>query len=432
MTTGELDLRRFIRPGDTVLVGQATGEPRALLETLIEQRHALAPLTVFVGSSYSGLLRPEHADALRFVGFGAVGRTGALVRAGVLELHPVHFGALPGLITSGRIPIDVVLAQVSSADIDGRHSLGLVADYVAPAISVARATIAEVNPFVPFTYGDTLISADRLAATLHDDRPLIHVVRRAPLPEDERIAELIAALVPDGATIQFGIGGTPDAVLAGLHGHRRLGVHSGILSEAFLDLLEAGVVTNERKEIDRGVSVTGSLLGTERLYDWARHNRALSMRSAAYTHGGAVLAALGSLYAINSAVEVDLTGQINGESAAGRYIGLVGGQAAFARAALMSATGRSILAMPATAKDGAISRIVPRLGDGIVSTSRADADLVVTEHGVADLRGATLRQRAERLVAIADPRHRDVLEAAVAGVADLRAERPRHRSGRAR
>jgi acetyl-CoA hydrolase len=432
MTAGQLDLGQFIRPGDTVLVGQSTAEPRALLEALIEQRHALAPLTLFVGSSYTGLLRPEHADAFRFVGYGAVGRTGALVRAGVLELHPVHFGALSGLITSGRIPVDVVLAQVSAAAPDGTHSLGLVADYLAPAISVARATIAEVNPRVPYTYGDTVVAADRLAAVLRDDRSLIGVERRAPLPEDERIAELIAALVPDGATIQFGIGGTPDAVLTGLQGHRQLGVHSGILSEAFLDLLEAGVVTNERKEIDTGVTVTGALLGTERLYEWAHDNRALSMRSAAYTHDGAVLAALGSLHAINSAVEVDLTGQINGESAGGRYIGLVGGQAAFARAALMSPAGRSIVAMPATAQDGTISRIVPRLGDGIVSTSRADADLVVTEHGVADLRGATLRERAERLVAIADPRHRGALEAAVGAVVDLRAERVRSGGDRAR
>src|SRR5262249_6702579 len=158
---------------------------------------------------------------------------------------------------------------------------------------------------VPFTYGDTAVAASRLAEVVHDDRPLIEVERRAPLPEDERIGELIAALVPDGATIQFGIGGTPDAVLAGLRGHRELGVHSGILSDAFVELVEAGVVTNARKEIDAGVSVTGALLGTERLYGWARDNRALSMRTSAYTHDGSVLARLGSLHAINSAVEVD-------------------------------------------------------------------------------------------------------------------------------
>ena len=407
---GELDLTRFIRPGDTVLVEQSTGEPRALVEALIAQRHELAPLTVFIGSSYTGLLRPEHADALRFVGFGAVGRTGALVQAGVVELHPVHFGAVPGLITSGRIPIDVVLAQVSPPGPDGSHSLGLVADYVAPAIGVARTTLAELNRRVPYTFGDTVVAADRVVVVVEDDRPLIEVERRAPLPEDEVIAALIADLIPDGATIQFGIGGTPDAVLAGLHDRRHLGVHSGILSDAFVDLVDAGVVTNERKEIDTGVSVTGALLGTTRLYDWARENRALSMRAATYTHDGSVLAALGTLHAINSAVEVDLTGQINGESAAGRYVGLVGGQGAFARAALMSPHGRSIVALPSTARDGTISRIVARLGDGIVSTARADADLVVTEHGVADLRGATLTERRARLLAIADPRHVEALE----------------------
>ena len=143
---GDLDLTRFIRPGDTVLVEQSTGEPRALVEALIAQRHELAPLTVFIGSSYTGLLRPEHADALRFVGFGAVGRTGALVQAGVVELHPVHFGAVPGLITSGRIPIDVVLAQVSPPGPDGSHSLGLVADYVAPAIGAGPHDARRAQP----------------------------------------------------------------------------------------------------------------------------------------------------------------------------------------------------------------------------------------------------------------------------------------------
>jgi acetyl-CoA hydrolase len=415
MTAADLDLSRHIRPGDTVLIGQSTGEPRSLVEALVAQRHELGGITVFIGSSYAGLLLPEHADAFRFVGYGSVGRTGALVRAGVVDMHPIHFGALPGLIRSGRIPVDVALAQVSPPGPAGTHSLGLVTDYLATAVGVARTVLGEVNARVPYTYGDTAVAPARFAATVTDDRPLIEVERRAPLPEDERIGQLIAELLPDGATIQFGIGGTPDAVLASLGGHRDLGVHSGILSDAFVDLVEAGVVTNARKEIDTGVSVTGALLGTERLYGWARENRALSMRTSAYTHDGTVLASLGTLHAINSAVEVDLTGQINGESAAGRYVGLVGGQPAFARAALMSPTGRSIVAMPSTAQGGAVSRIVARLGDGIVSTARADADLVVTEHGVADLRGATLRERAIRLTAIADPRHREALEAAVRG-----------------
>jgi acyl-CoA hydrolase len=406
-----IDLRQFIRPGDAVLVGQATAEPRSLVEALIDQRLELAPLRLFVGTTYTGLLRPEHADAFRFTGFGAVGQTAALVQAGVLDVLPVHIGSIPALISAGRIPVDVALLQLSAPGPDGRHSAGLVSDYVLPAIDVARTVIAEVNPHVPFTFGDTIVPADRLAATVVDERPLIRVEQRAPLPEDAVIGARIAELIPDGATIQFGIGGTPDAVLGALGGHRDLGVHSGLLSDAFVDLVDAGVVTNRHKEIDAGVSVSGALFGTDRLYGWARDNPALSMRTSLYTHGGPVLARLGSLWAINSAVEVDLTGQINGESAGGRYVGTVGGALAFARAAITSPRGRSIVALPSTARGGTLSRIVARLGDGVVSTPRADADLVVTEHGVADLRGASLRQRAERLVAIADPAQRPALEA---------------------
>jgi acetyl-CoA hydrolase len=413
MSAADIDLRRFIRPGDAVLVGQATAEPRSLVEALIEQRHDLAPLRLFVGTTYTGLLRPEHADAFRFTGFGAVGRTAALVQAGVLEVMPVHIGSVPTLITSGRIPVDVALVQVSEPGPHGSHSAGLVSDYVLPAIDAARTVLAEVNPHVPFTYGDTVVAADRLTATVVDRRPLIPVEQRAPLPEDTVIGRRIAELIPDRATIQFGIGGTPDAVLGGLGGHRDLGVHSGLVSDAFVDLVEAGVVTNRYKELDAGVTVSGALFGTERLYDWARDNTALSMRTSLYTHGGPVLASFGSFWAINSAVEVDLSGQINGELAAGRYVGTVGGALAFARAAITSPHGRSIVALPSTARDGSVSRIVARLADGVVSTPRADADLVVTEHGVADLRGATLRQRAERLVAVADPRHQPTLEAAL-------------------
>jgi acyl-CoA hydrolase len=413
MTAADIDLRRFIRPGDAVLVGQATAEPRSLVEALIEQRHDLAPLRLFVGTTYAGLLKPEHADAFRFTGFGAVGRTATLVQAGVLDVLPVHIGSIPTLITSGRVPVDVALVQLSAAAPNGTYSAGLVSDYVLPAIEVARTVIAEVNPHVPFTYGDTVVAPARVAETVVDERPLITVEQRAPLPEDAAIGRRIAELIPDHATIQFGIGGTPDAVLGALGGHHDLGVHSGLLSDAFVDLVEAGVVTNRHKEIDAGVTVSGALFGTERLYAWARDNPSLSMRTSRYTHGGSVLAQLGSLWAINSAVEVDLSGQINGESAGGRYVGTVGGALAFARAAITSPHGRSIVALPSTARGGSVSRIVARLGDGVVSTPRADADLVVTEHGVADLRGATLRQRAERLVAIADPAHRPGLEAAL-------------------
>ena len=413
MTATDLDLRRYLRPGDTVLVGQAAGEPRSLVEALVAQRHDLAPLRVFVGASYTGLFEPTHADALQFIGFGGVGRTAALTRAGVLDVLPVHIGSLPALITERRLAVDAVLVQVSAADGEGRHSLGLIADYVQAAMAEARVVLAEVNPHVPFTFGDTIVPADRFDAVVHDDRPPVSVKRRrAPSPEDEVIAQHVAALVPDGATVQFGVGGTPDAVVAALGAKHDLGVHSGLVTDGLVDLVESGAVTNGRKEIDTGRTVTGALFGTARLYAWADRNPTLEMRASSYTHDARVLGAFGSLFAINSAVEVDLTGQINGESAGGAYIGTVGGQGAFARAALTSARGRSIIALPSTARGGATSRIVHRFADGITTTARADADLIVTEHGVADLRGASVGERVERMIAIADPRHRDELRAA--------------------
>ena len=397
---------------------------------MIEQRHDLAPLTVFVGASFTGLFQPEHADALRFIGFGGVGRTSRLVDAGVLDVLPLHIGTLPSLIETGRIPVDAVLVQLSAADDRGVHSSGLVADYLQPAIARARVTLAEINPGVPFTFGDTAVPRDRLSASVVDERPPLVVERRAPLPEDELIGELLADIIPDGATLQFGIGGTPDAVLARLRGKRDLGVHSGLVSDTFVELVEAGVITNVRKEIDTGTTVTGALFGTRRLYTWAERNPRLAMRSLSYTHDPQVLANLRTLHAINSAIEVDLTGQINSESAAGSYVGTVGGQGAFARAAVTSAHGRSIIALPSTARSGSTSRIVHRLFDGTTSSARADADLVVTEHGVADLRGATLAQRTERLLAIADPRHRDELRAGSASApAEIAGQLPRRGSG---
>jgi acetyl-CoA hydrolase len=407
-----LDLTRHLRPGDTVLVGQGTAEPRGLVEALIEQRHALAPLRVVVGASFTGLFRPEHADALQFIGFAAVGRTGELARAGVLDVVPVHLGSIPSLLATGRVPIDAVLLQLSAPDAHGVHSLGLGVDYLPAAIARARVVLAEVNPRVPFTRGDTAVRADQLTDVVHDERPLTTVERRPPLPEDRAIADHIAALIPDGATIQLGVGGTPDAVLAALGRKNDLGVHSGVISDAVAELIEAGVVTNRRKEIDVGVTVSGLLWGTDRLYRWAADNGALSMRAVTYTHDPHVLSSFESFYAINSATEVDLTGQINGEVADGRYMGTVGGQGAFARAGLQSAAGRSIVALPSTARDGTRSRIVAQLSTGVTTTPRADADVVVTEHGVADLRGATISERVARMIAIADHRHRDELRAA--------------------
>lgn len=407
-----LDLARHIRPGDTILIGGAAAQPRALVEALVEQRHGLGGVKVFVTTAYTDLFKPEHADALEFFGLGGVGQTSALTSAGVLDVIPTHLGEVTRLMASGRLRFDVVMIQLSPADAAGDHSLGAISDFLQPAVKAARVVLAEINPHAPFTYGDTIVNANEITDLVYDDRPMIEVPQRPPTDEDNAIGGHIAAVIPDGATIQIGVGGTPDAVLARLSHARHLGFHAGLITDAVVELVEAGVITNERKEVDVGVSVSGSLFGTERLYRWANHQRALQMRTVSYTHSPKVLGEFGSFFAINSAIEVDLTGQINGEVAGDRYLGTVGGAGYFARAAITSDHGRSIIALPSTVQRGAVSRIVARIASGTVSTARADADLIVTEHGVADLRGATLKQRAERLIAIADPRHRDELERA--------------------
>jgi acyl-CoA hydrolase len=405
-----IDLTRHIRAGDTVLVGGGSAEPRSLVERLIEQRHEIGPITVFLSASFAGLFRPEHTDTFRFVAIGGVGTTATLTRAGLVDVIPIHLGTMTQLIATGRLPVDVALIQLSEADGESRHSLGLTADYLQAAVAAARVTLAEVNRRVPRTFGDTTVHAEQVAEVVLDDRPLIELEQRAITAEDRAIAAHVAALIPDGATLQVGVGGTPDAVLAELRGHRDIGVHSGLASDTMVDLVEAGVITNARKEIDTGVTIAGVLFGTERLFRWADGNPALQLKPVSYTHGVGVLSAFGSFFGVNSAIEVDLTGQINAEMVAGRHVGLIGGQGAYARAGISSAGGRSIIALPSTARGGEVSRIVARLADGVVTTARGDADIFVTEFGVADLRGQPLQERARRLVAIAHPAHRAALE----------------------
>lgn len=410
-----LDLREFVRPGDTVLWGQGTGEPRTLTQFLVEQRERLGIVRVFLGSMFSDTLKPEHADHLRFIGIGGIGSNAALARAGVLDVLPCHISALPDLIESGRLRVDVVFLQLSPIGPGGRHSLGLVGDYLRPAMARARTVIAEVNDQVPYTLGEGSVHPSELDYVLYTSRAPVFVESLAPGPADEQIGSLVSTLVPDGAVIQLGIGSIFHSVGRGLIGKKDLGVHSGVVGDWIVDLMESGTVTNARKAIDTGVSVTGTIFGTRRAYDFVHQNPMIQLRPISYTHDGAVLRHLNPLVAINSAVEVDVTGQVNAETLAGSHIGAVGGQVDFVRAAMASPGGRSILALRSTANRGQVSRIVPRLADGVITTPRSDADLIVTEHGIADLRGLPLRERAQRLIEIADPRFRDELENSIRG-----------------
>ncbi len=410
MTNLAEQLQSLIRPGDALWWGQLTAEPLTLTRALVQQRHAIAQggrLRVFVGMDASGTLAPEQADVFDFFGYAGGGAHRKLAQAGLLDIVPCHYSQLASAIRAGHLPADVVLLQVSAPDEHGRHSIGSACEYLPAAIERARVLLAEVHPEVPFTHGGPTFAAHDFDLLIEAGYAPLTMPRSAAGAVEQAIARHVAGLIEDGATLQLGIGALPNAVLDALHGHRDLGLHSGAVLEGVVALAEAGVLTNARKSRDAGVSVGGILLGGAPLRRWAHRNAHLALRESDYTHDAQVLAESHKLAAINSAIEVDLTGQINSEVAGGVYLGAVGGAVDFLRGAARSRGGLPIVALPATARGA--SRIVAQLS-GPVSTPRSDAGLIVTEHGVADLRGMGLSRRVQRLIAIAAPEHREQLQ----------------------
>jgi acyl-CoA hydrolase len=399
----DFDFASVLRAGDVVAWPQGTGEPLGLTQRLVARRHALPPLGLFIGMSTGKTLAPEHADRFAMRALNGAGTNRTLATAGVLDIIPTHVSTIPGLLRSGAIRVDVALLRVRPHPVSGCVTTGVIADYTQALIAAARCVIAEVDERLPITGQDALVPIGEIDHFVPAVGPEMLLPDPVPTARDARIAEIVASFIPERATVQLGIGALPVAVCRALIGHRGLGIHSGVVSDAMVDLVEAGAVTNAHKGIDAGVSVTGGLFGSRRLFDFANENPAIAMRSADYTHNIATLARIASLFSVNSAVEVDLTGQVNAELAGGRYVGAVGGQLDFVRGAWASPGGRSIMALPATTPDGRVSRIVRSLGGNPVTTPRGDADVVITEFGVAELRGCSFTERARRLGAIAHP-----------------------------
>jgi acyl-CoA hydrolase len=289
-------------------------------------------------------------------------------------------------------------------------SLGIGVEYVADALPHARTLIAEVNHQMPPTAGAPRLPLSAFSATVETDRPLRQAPAREPDAVDRAIGVLVAGLVNDGDTVQVGIGALPNAILAALSGHTDLGVHTGMITDGVLELVEAGVVTGAKKEIDQGLVITGAALGSSALYGKLA-DYPIEFRPASYTHNPAVLAGLRSLVAVNSAIEVDLLGQVGAELGGGAHVGAIGGQADFSRAASLTGT-LSVIALRSESR--ASSAIVPALAGGVVTTPRADVDAVVTEHGVALLTACTAAERARRLIAVAAPQYRESLERSLA------------------
>ena len=405
---GGLDLGHYLKRGDRIVFGQACGEPTSLIEALIAQGADIGDLSAFIATSFSSIFTPETSASFALNSMGAIGALRSMSKAHQLGIIPCHVGQVAPLIEQSLIGCDVAMVQVSPADADGNHSFGLISDYVQAAVAKARVVIAEINSQVPFTCGE-LIPASRINVAVHVDRPPVQVAAGAISATDEAIARHCAEFIGDGAVIQTGVGAVPDAILRLLHDRKDLGVHSGMLGDGLVDLVQAGVLTNARKEIDAGVSINGALIGTKRLYDFAHNNALVRMSRTDYTHDSGVLAQLSRLVTINSAMEVDLGGQANAEQSGDAYMGGTGGQVDFVRAGMRSRGGHSIIALPSTAKGGTISKIVASLS-GPVTTARSEVDIIVTEFGAAQLRGVSLAQRAKRLVAIAHPDFREELD----------------------
>ncbi|CAN5627159.1 acetyl-CoA hydrolase/transferase C-terminal domain-containing protein [soil metagenome] len=400
-----IDLAKFIRPGDTVLWGQAGGEPRALIGALLRQASGLGGVTAFVGMTFDDRLAGAPGLALR-----SYGALGVLSGWPPLEVLRCHMSALPGLIRSGLQPVDVVFCQVSPADSDGYHSLGVSVDYLLTAVQTARVVIAEVDPRVPVTGGSGRVHCSELAATVAVERGPNTVPDRRVGDRETRIAAHVAALVPDGATLQLGVGGLAAAVAIALRDRRGLRVHSGLVGDWLVDLDEHGALVPDG---DVPAVVTSTAVGTERLYRYLDRNSRVEMRPVELVHPAEITAAFPRFVAMNQGLEVDLDGQVGAESVAGRYLGAVGGQVDFLRGAAGSPSGVGVVALPSTTSRGA-SRIVERL-DGPVTTTAADMGWVVTEHGAVDLRGLTRRERSRALLTVADPNHRDRLRASIRG-----------------
>ena len=398
-----------------VAVAHAAGEPSHLLDALVANaaRYEAVEIIHMVAMGKADYCRPEYAKSFRHNSFFLGASTRAAMAEGRADFTPVYFSEIPALLETDLRP-DAALIQVSPPDDHGYCSLGISVDYTKTAAETAGLVIAQVNRQMPRTLGDSFLPVTLFSAIVETDEPVIELKPPVIRDTERAIGEHVAALVRDGDTLQLGIGAIPDAVLLFLKDKRDLGIHTEMFSDGVVELAEAGVITNARKTLHRGKSVATFLMGTRRLYDYVDNNPAVAMYPVQYVNDPVVIARNENLVSINSCVQIDLAGQVASTSVGLRQISGVGGQVDFVRGANLSKGGRAVMAMPSVTADGRVSKIVPILDPGAeVTTSRNDVNLVVTEHGIAKLRGKTLRQRAEELVAVAHPDFRAELRAEV-------------------
>jgi acyl-CoA hydrolase/GNAT superfamily N-acetyltransferase len=402
----------LIKPGRRILIGSGAAEPASLVEALVAHGDHLADNEIvhLLTLGPAPYVKPELAHRFRHAAFFIGANVREAVQQGRADFIPVFLSEIPELIRSRRTRIDVALIQTSPPDAHGYVSLGVSVDVVRAAVDSAGLVLAEVNPHMPRTHGDSFLSVSRIDRLIPVDTPLLELPTEPAGAIEAAIGRHVASLVPDGATLQVGIGSLPDAVLRALSRHRDLGVHTEMLSDGVMHLAQAGVITGARKSLLRGKMVTSFVMGSRALYEWAHDNPALELRGSDFTNSPQVIARNDRMISVSSALAVDLTGQVAADTLHGKFYSGIGGQVDFVRGAAASRGGKSIIALRATARGGAVSRISAALEEGAgVVTSRGDVRYVVTEYGVADLWGKPVRERALALIEIAHPAFREEL-----------------------
>lgn len=404
-----------VRNGDTIVVPTGVGEPPALLTALSDARRNYQDVTVsqILALRKYGYIDPETRDHVRHTAYFFGGATRPGGQAGWVDFIPNYFAELPQLIERGLSPADVVFTMASPMDEHGYFALSLAADYTMAAVKKARAIVLEVNPNVPFAYGDCYVHISKVSALVESSDPVLEVGLPTIGPVQEAIGKYVADLIEDGSTLQIGYGGIPDAVVMQLQHKHDLGIHTEMIGDGILSLIESGAVTNKKKTFMPGKSVATFALGSNKLYKFMHRNPALEMHPVEFTNDPYIAARNDKLIAINATMQVDLLGQCGSESLGFSPYSGTGGQADFVRAANRSKDGKAFIVVPSTAKDDTISRIVPTLTPGThVTTSKNDINYVVTEYGVAQLRGKSAKQRVEALIGIAHPNFRNELREA--------------------
>ncbi|WP_186428889.1 acetyl-CoA hydrolase/transferase family protein [Clostridium sp. BSD9I1] len=401
-----------IKSGDRLITGHAVGEPSILIDEMVANKESYENVEIvhMVAMGKAEYAQPGMEKYFKHNSIFIGGTTRDAVASGRGEFTPCFFSEVPKMFKQGYLPVDVALIQVSTPDEHGYCSFGVSNDYTKPAAESAKTIIAEVNDQMPRTMGDSFIHVSEIDYMVEVSHPVIELKPPKIRDVEKAIGENCAALIEDGSTLQLGIGAIPDAVLLFLKDKKDLGIHSEMISDGVVELVEAGVITNKQKTIHPGKIVVTFLMGTKRLYDFVNNNPMVEMYSVDYVNDPCVIMQNNKMVSINSCVQVDFMGQVASESVGLTQISGVGGQVDFVRGANMCKNGKSIMAMPSTAAKGKVSKIVPLLDEGAaVTTSRNDVDYVVTEYGIAQLKGKTLKDRARALINIAHPNFRPSL-----------------------